>query len=134
MRCVSVVDRVELDPSVGSVMPAALCVDDVDNDGFNELCVGTVDGHVYIYKGVQSAKPWCQWSCAATNEGCSEVVSCLTVGDVFNKGKNCLIVCTTAGWLHVFEVFSDPNWAQTSKSRSNSFSAAIRPSRSASTQ
>ena len=49
MRCVSVVERVELDASVGSVMPAAICVDDVDNDGANELILGTVDGSVYIY-------------------------------------------------------------------------------------
>ena len=60
------------------------------------------------------------------------MICCLTCGDVFNKGKNCLIVSTTAGWIHVFEVYSDVNWAQPSKSRSNSFSAAIRPSRSAS--
>ena len=57
MRCVSVVDRVELDASV-SVMPAAICVDDVDNDDANELCVGTIDGSVYIYKGIASNKPW----------------------------------------------------------------------------
>ena len=68
MRCVSVVDRVELDASV-SVMPAAICVDDVDNDGANELCVGTIDGSVYIYKGIASNKPWSQWSCATANEG-----------------------------------------------------------------
>ena len=69
MRCVSVVDRVEMDASVGSVMPAAICVDDIDNDGFNELCVGTIDGSVYIYKGLNNVKPWCQWSCATANEG-----------------------------------------------------------------
>ncbi len=69
MRCVSVVERVELDASVGSVMPAAICVDDVDNDGANELILGTVDGSVYIYKGIANNKPWCQWSCATANEG-----------------------------------------------------------------
>ena len=69
MRCVSVVERLELDASVGSVMPAAICVDDVDNDGTNELAVGTIDGCVYIYKFIGNTKPWCQWSCSTANEG-----------------------------------------------------------------
>lgn len=64
--------------------------------------------------------------------GSSEVVSCLTVGDPLNKGKNSLIVLTTAGWIHIFEVHGDVGWPRLSNSRSNSFSTALRPSRSSS--
>ena len=59
-------------------------------------------------------------------------MSCLAVGDVCNKGRKSLIVLTTAGWIHVFDVHADVNWPRASKSRSSSFSAAIRTSRSAS--
>jgi len=126
IRSISLVDKIELEFPLGNVMNNSVCLGDVDNDGHNELVVGTTEGAVYVYKGSAANKPWCQWTCPGGPEGSAEMVSCLTVGDVCNKGKNVLAVLTTGGWIHLFDIVGD----SIPKPRSSSFST--RPQRSGS--
>ena len=94
-RSVSFVEHLELEFN-GCVFKEALSLGDVDNDGGNELIVGNVDGELSIFKG-DCAKPWKM----CRNLG---MVTCLGVGDVFNKGRNYLVCMTAEGWCHVFDV------------------------------
>ena len=52
MRTVSFVGHIDLEVH-GGVSPSALALADVDNDGENELVVGTETGDLYIFKGLQ---------------------------------------------------------------------------------
>lgn len=49
MRAISLVDRLEFD-FTGNVMRKGITLGDVDNDGTNELIVGSENGEVAIFK------------------------------------------------------------------------------------
>lgn len=49
MRAVSFVKRVQWDVP-GTVFRHGMSIGDVDNDGDNELVVGTAEGELYIFK------------------------------------------------------------------------------------
>lgn len=49
MRAISLVNRLEFE-FTGNVVRNALCLGDVDNDGCNELVVGSESGEVCIFK------------------------------------------------------------------------------------
>ncbi|XP_062591887.1 KICSTOR complex protein ITFG2-like [Saccostrea cucullata] len=98
-RNVSFVERIELDFS-GNLFNHAIVLGDVDNDQGHELVVGNTDGELAIFKGT-SRSPW---------KRCSGLgmITCIGVGDVFNKGKNVLVVLTAEGWCNIFDIKSEP--------------------------
>ena len=95
VRSVSFVEHVTLEFS-GNILQEALALGDVDNDGGNELVLGNVDGELSIFKG-DCAKPWK----TCKNLG---MITCIGVGDVFNKGRNFLMCVTAEGWCYIFDV------------------------------
>ncbi|KAL6077963.1 integrin alpha FG-GAP repeat-containing protein 2 [Balamuthia mandrillaris] len=73
-----------------------ICLGDVDNDGHNELVLGSLGGVLLIWKG-DNPRPW------KTCEGLG-TIGCLAVGDLYNQHKNVLVATTFEGQLHVFEL------------------------------
>ncbi|XP_011454196.1 KICSTOR complex protein ITFG2 [Magallana gigas] len=104
-RNVSFVERIELDFS-GNIFNHAIVLGDVDNDQGHELAVGNTDGDLAIFKG-SSKSPW---------KRCSSLgmITCIGVGDVFNKGKNVLVALTAEGWCNIFDIKADSS-SETSK-------------------
>ncbi len=86
---------------VGNVAQNAIVLGDVDNDGLDELAVGSLDGAVTVFKGEEghggAVRPF--W----TRDGLGHVTA-LCVGDLANSGKNSLVVLAADGWCHVFNV------------------------------
>ncbi|KAL4225477.1 integrin alpha FG-GAP repeat-containing protein 2 [Mactra antiquata] len=97
-RTVSFVERVEVE-FCGNVFNEAIVLGDFDNDKGNELAVGNVDGLLSVFKG-RGHKPWRKCS----NLG---MITCVGVGDLFNRGKNNLYCLTAEGWFYVFDVKND---------------------------
>lgn len=90
MRAVCFVKRFEFDLN-GAVFPNALSLDDVDNDGNNELVVGNMSGELSIFK---SDRMWQKF----TGLG---MITALGIGDIFNIGSNALVVVGGDGWCHI---------------------------------
>lgn len=97
-RTVSFVERIEVD-FVGNLFKKAIILGDVDNDQANELVVCNTEGDLHIFKGSNSS-PW---------RKCSDLgmLTCIAIGDVFNKGKNHLLALTAEGWCYLFEVTAE---------------------------
>ena len=57
MRSISLFEKIELEYK-GTVFQAAICLFDIDNDKFNELCICNTNGDLHIFKGIASSKPW----------------------------------------------------------------------------
>ncbi|XP_012259627.2 KICSTOR complex protein ITFG2-like [Athalia rosae] len=91
MRAVSFVKRIQWDLP-GTVFRHGMSIGDVDNDGDNELVVGTAEGELYIFKGSDL------WQ-KITGLG---LITSLTIGDIFNYGRNALVVICGDGWVHIF--------------------------------
>ncbi|XP_011312464.1 integrin-alpha FG-GAP repeat-containing protein 2 isoform X2 [Fopius arisanus] len=91
MRAVNFVDRLQWDIA-GNVFRHGLAIGDVDNDGDNELVVGTSKGDLLIFKG---SDIWHK----TTGLG---LITCLAIGDIFNYGRNALVVICGDGWVHIF--------------------------------
>ncbi|KAG7201899.1 hypothetical protein KM043_004613 [Ampulex compressa] len=91
MRAVSFVKRLQWELP-GTVCRHGLTIGDVDNDGDNELVVGTAEGELYIFKGSEL------WQ-KITGLG---LVTSVAIGDIFNYGRNALVVICGDGWAHIF--------------------------------
>ncbi|KAK0093936.1 hypothetical protein PV326_012298 [Microctonus aethiopoides] len=91
MRAVSFVNRVQWDVP-GNIFRHGIAIGDVDNDGDNELVVGTSEGELYIFKG---SEIWHK----TTGLG---FITCVAIGDIFNYGRNALVVICGDGWVHIF--------------------------------
>ncbi|XP_057379649.1 KICSTOR complex protein ITFG2-like [Daphnia carinata] len=98
MRAVSYVERLEFD-FPGSVFKNAFLFGDVDNDKSDELVVGNENGDVFIYKG-NASKCWRR----ASDLG---MVTAIGVGDIFNVGRNSLVVVNGEGWCYIFDFLID---------------------------
>lgn len=96
MRSVSFVENIELEFN-GNLFNDALLLADVNNDGKNELVVGSVDGELLVFKGEFSFKPWKSFK----HDG---MITCIVAGDLLNTGKNVLMSITADGWSYVFDV------------------------------
>ncbi|XP_058793852.1 KICSTOR complex protein ITFG2-like isoform X2 [Phymastichus coffea] len=73
MRAVCFVKRLQWDVP-GTLLRHGLIIGDVNNDGDNELVVGTAEGDLYIFKGMEL---WQKISGLG-------LITCVTIGDVFN--------------------------------------------------
>lgn len=91
MRAVSFVKRLQWELP-GTVCRHGLTIGDVDNDGDNELVVGTAEGELYIFKGSEL------WQ-KITGLG---LITSVAIGDIFNYGCNALVVICGDGWTHIF--------------------------------
>ncbi|CAG5101105.1 Similar to Itfg2: KICSTOR complex protein ITFG2 (Mus musculus) [Cotesia congregata] len=91
MRAVNFVQRLQWDIN-GNVLTHGIVIGDVDNDGDNELVVGTSEGELYIFKGTEV------WH-KTTGLG---LISCVAIGDIFNYGRNALVVVCSDGWVHIY--------------------------------
>eukprot|EP00116_Pleurobrachia_bachei_P005269 sb/3465531/ len=92
VRTVSFVQRYTFEFD-GTLLPEAVTLGDFDNDGCNELCIGNVDGDLYIYK--MKEERWMK-----RNLG---MITCLGIGDIKNKGDNSLVVITGEGLCYIFD-------------------------------
>ena len=99
MRSVSFVESIELEFN-GNLFNDALILEDVDNDGKNELIVGNVDGELFVFRGELTSKPWKSFK----HNG---MITCIVAGDLMNAGKNVLMSITADGWSYVFDVSED---------------------------
>ena len=104
-RCCSVGRRLEMEDFRGNVMPAAVCLADVDNDGANELIVGSTDGELAVYKGLEKRSAW------RRAEGLGSIACCAAADGLLWAGHCSLAVITVEGWLHLFHLF--PDWRRT---------------------
>ena len=104
-RCCSVGRRLEMEDFRGNVMPAAVCLADVDNDGTNELVVGSTDGELAVYKGLEKRSAW------RRAEGLGSIACCAAAEGLLWAGHCSLAVITVEGWLHLFHLF--PDWRTT---------------------
>ncbi|XP_049787294.1 KICSTOR complex protein ITFG2-like [Schistocerca cancellata] len=91
MRAVCFVNRLEFELS-GNVFPNAMTLGDVDNDGHHELILGSTDGNLSIFK---AEKKW------QTINGLG-MITAVCVGDLFNCGKNALVLVCGDGWCQIF--------------------------------
>lgn len=91
MRSVCFVDKLELD-FTGNILADAIALGDIDNDGENELVVGTINGELSIFKG---EKLW------QTISGLGMIAS-VGVGDIMNCGSNAVVAISGEGWCHFY--------------------------------
>lgn len=98
MRVASFVNHLEFEFE-GNIAQNAIYLGDVDNDGLNELVVGNENGDLAVYKG-DSCRP----VRVASDLG---LISAVSVGDLFNNGRNVLVVVTGCGYCYVYDFEDD---------------------------
>ncbi|XP_012277363.1 KICSTOR complex protein ITFG2-like isoform X2 [Orussus abietinus] len=106
MKAVRFIKRLQWDLP-GTVCRHGLTIGDVDNDGDNELVIGTTEGELHIFKGSEL------WQ-KITGLG---LVTSVAIGDIFNYGCNALVVICGDGWAHIFY---SPRPANSTATASNS--------------
>lgn len=92
MRAISLVNRIEFEFR-GNVARNAIVLGDLDNDGSNELVIGSDNGKVAIFKGRRKFQVISNLS----------FVSCIAIGDIFNEKQNNLVIVTADGWCYIYK-------------------------------
>ncbi|XP_044750149.1 KICSTOR complex protein ITFG2 isoform X1 [Coccinella septempunctata] len=92
MRAISLVNRIEFEFR-GNVARNAIVLGDLDNDGSNELVIGSDNGKVAIFKGRKNFQVLSNFS----------FVSCIAIGDIFNEKSNNLVIVTADGWCYIYK-------------------------------
>ncbi|XP_071955455.1 KICSTOR complex protein ITFG2-like isoform X2 [Antedon mediterranea] len=98
MRSVTFVDKVELEFE-GNLLSNNVILGDINNDGEHELVVGNVEGDLNIFKG-DAVTAWAR--CSGLG-----MITCLGIGDLFNKMKNVVVTMNAEGWCNIFQFSSE---------------------------
>ncbi|XP_076064601.1 KICSTOR complex protein ITFG2-like [Oratosquilla oratoria] len=98
MRVVAYVEHLEFEFE-GNIVKNAICLGDVDNDGQNELVVGSENGNLALFKG-ENKRP----IRTASDLG---MVTAIAVGDLLNVGRNVLVVVTGCGYVYIYDFEGD---------------------------
>jgi hypothetical protein len=96
VRSVSLAPTCELEFE-GRVFPSAIVLGDIDGDGVAELVVGSAQGELAVFKGLETSVAWRKCHGLGT-------ITCITVGESFGGCSRCLVVATAEGRCLVFDL------------------------------
>jgi hypothetical protein len=98
-RCVSVHPHLEYDMlhPIYTVHSESILIEDINDDGKNELIIGTSNGEIMIYKE-QLGTPWLK---SSKPEG---PITCIAFDSITNSKKKYLIVNDSIGYLYMFSI------------------------------
>lgn len=91
-RQISLVERLVI-PFQSSIVHDALALGDIDNDGYIELAVGTIDGDLEIFKGDSLI--------ASKHE--MGTIKCLFIADFLELGYSCVVVLSAEGLAYIVD-------------------------------
>lgn len=96
-RCVSVNSQLEHEFNSNLVYPQAILIDDINEDGKNEIVIGTANGEIFVYKG-SLVQHWLKFS---KQIGC---ITCMAFDSVMHSKKKYIIVHDAIGYVYLLSI------------------------------